>query len=174
VGSSESEESHAWGGGVHDEPFPIGDRSIALARLLAHDKYGLQVANKSPDRPTTLRMTDVLVGRRSVPSVQASGTDERDKRQETEMRPAQRRERERTGGMARSRVQSAIMHGPFIIFIPFSRLRMLPRAADCDADGAVGPASATRRASERETSQTKQAKAISSERETTQLGTPSS
>lgn len=62
--------------------------------------------------------------------------------------------------MARSRVQSAIMHGPFIIFIPFSGLRMLPRAADCDADGAVGPASATRRASERETTQTKQAKAI--------------
>lgn len=107
-------------------------------------------------------MTDVLVGRRSVPSVQASGTDERDKRQETEMRPAQRRERERerTGGMARSRVQSAIMHGPFIIFIPFSRVRMLPPAADCDADGAVGPASATRRANERETTQTKQAKAI--------------
>lgn len=42
MGSSESEESHAWGGGVHDEPFSIGDRSIALARLLAHDKYGLQ------------------------------------------------------------------------------------------------------------------------------------
>jgi hypothetical protein len=162
---------------VHDEPFPIGDRSIALARLLAHDKYGLQVANKSPDRPTTLRMTDVLVGRRSVPSVQASGTDERDKRQETEMRPAQRRERERerTGGMARSRVQSAIMHGPFIIFIPFSRVRMLPPAADCDADGAVGPASATRRASasERQLRQSKQ-KQSSSERETTQLGTPSS
>lgn len=62
--------------------------------------------------------------------------------------------------MARSRVQSAIMHGPFIIFIPFSGLRMLLPAADCDADGAVGPASATRRASERETTQTKQAKAI--------------